>query len=193
MVLQKVQNLSCPVILAINKIDQLQDKERLLPYIEKVSQRMHFSHVIPICALQEKNVQPLLKVVRELLPKGLFHFDAEQITDRTERFLAAEIVREKITRQLGDELPYEIAVEIEKFSFENRILHIHALILVERDGQKRIVIGDRGSRLKLIGQEARKDMEWMFDNKVMLHLWVKVKGGWSDDDRALRSLGYSEE
>jgi len=104
--------------------------------------------------------------------------------------MAAEIVREKVLRQLGDEVPYDIAVEIEQWQFEGRVLHIHAAILVARKGQKRIVIGDQGSRLKSIGTEARKDMENLFDAKIMLHLWVKVKGGWSDDERALKSLGY---
>ena len=192
-VLQKLKNLKCPVYLVINKIDQINDKEKLLPHIETISQMHKFDEVFPMCALKGSNVEQLLSVVRKGLPKGLFHYSEDQITDRTERFLAAEIVREKIMRQLGDEIPYEIAVEIEKFSFEKRILHIHALILVERDGQKRIVIGDKGSRLKLIGSEARKDMESMFECQVMLHTWVKVKNGWSDDDRALRSLGYTDE
>ncbi|BCE01718.1 GTPase Era [Marinicellulosiphila megalodicopiae] len=192
-VLQKLKNVKCPVYLAINKIDQINDKEKLLPHIEMISKKHDFDAVFPMCALKGGNVEELLTVVRKVLPKGLFHYSDDQITDRTERFLAAEIVREKIMRQLGDEIPYEIAVEIEKFSFENRILHIHALILVERDGQKRIVIGDKGSRLKLIGSEARKDMEAMFECQVMLHTWVKVKNGWSDDERALRSLGYTDD
>jgi len=192
-VLQKLKNLKCPVYLVINKIDQINDKEKLLPHIEKIAKMHEFNEVFPMCALKGSNVEALLNVVRKGLPKGLFHYSEDQITDRTERFLAAEIVREKIMRQLGDEIPYEIAVEIEKFSFEKRILHIHSLILVERDGQKRIVIGDKGARLKLIGSEARKDMETMFECQVMLHTWVKVKSGWSDDDRALRSLGYTDD
>jgi len=119
-------------------------------------------------------------------------YPEDQITDRSSRFMAAEIVREKITRQLGDELPYEMAVEIEEFKQEGNLLNISALILVERDGQKRILIGDKGERIKLIGTDARKDMEKLFDMKIMLKLWVKVKSGWSDDERALRSLGYND-
>ena len=127
------------------------------------------------------------------LPESIHFFPEEQITDRSQRFLAAEIVREKIMRQLGDELPYAVAVEIEEFAGDEKgVLHISALILVERDGQKKIIIGDKGSRLRSIGTEARRDMERLFDSKVMLRLWVKVKSGWSDDERALRSLGYDD-
>ena len=133
-------------------------------------------------------------MISGLLPEGVHHFPEDQLTDRSSRFLAAELVREKIMRQLGDEIPYEITVEIEEFKHEMRpkgpLLTISALVLVERDSQKAIVIGERGSRLKLIGQEARKDMERLFDSKVMLNIWVKVKAGWSDDERALKSLGY---
>ena len=117
-------------------------------------------------------------------------FPEDQLTDRNSRYLAAEFVREKITRQMGDELPYEVAVEIEEFKLVDEVYHISALILVERSGQKKMLIGDAGSRLKLIGTEARKDMENLFGCKVMLRLWVKVKSGWSDDERALRSLGF---
>ncbi len=119
-------------------------------------------------------------------------YPEDQITNRSERFLAAELVREKIMRQLGEEIPYSMTVEIEEFSESPRLLEISALILVERDGQKKIIIGEGGSRLRQIGTEARKDMERAFDNKVMLRLWVKVKSGWSDDERALRSLGYTD-
>jgi GTP-binding protein Era len=126
------------------------------------------------------------------LPHAEHVFPADQITDKSSRFLAAELVREKIMRQLGAELPYQVTVDIEEFREEKGIIHISALILVERDGQKRIIIGEGGSRLKTIGQAARVDMETMFDSKVMLKLWVKVKTGWADDDRALRNLGYLE-
>jgi GTP-binding protein Era len=114
----------------------------------------------------------------------------DQVTDRSSRFIAAEIIREKITRQLGDELPYEVTVEIEKYTLQDAVVHIHALILVDKESQKQIIIGSRGSRLKLIGSAARVDMEKAFDAKVMLNLWVKVKSGWADDERALQSLGY---
>lgn len=141
-------------------------------------------------ALRGHNLDQLQKQVCDRLPEADHFYPADQITDRTSRFLAAEIVREKITRQLGDELPYQMTVEIEEFNHEGRIIHIGALILVERDGQKRILIGDKGDKIKQIGQAARLDMELLFDTKVMLKLWVKVKSGWSDDERALRSLGY---
>lgn len=124
------------------------------------------------------------------LPEGIHHFPDDQVTDRSQRFLAAELVREKIMRQLGDELPYQVTVEIEEFRDEGRVVHISALILVERAGQKKILIGDKGERIKNIGREARLDMERALDAKVMLNLWVKVKRGWSDDERALKSLGY---
>ena len=126
------------------------------------------------------------------MPQSTHFFPEDQITDRSQRFLAAEMVREKIMRQLGDELPYAVAVEIEEFRQEGAILNISALILVERDGQKRILIGEGGGRLRSIGTDARRDMERLFDSKVMLRLWVKVKSGWSDDERALRSLGYDD-
>ena len=148
--------------------------------------------LIPISAQHGHNLDALEELVAERLPEGEHFFPEDQITDRSSRFLAAELIREKIMRQLGAELPYQVAVEIEEFKYDNGVLHIHGLILVERDGQKKILIGQAGERIKRIGQEARQDMETLFDAKVMLNLWVKVKGGWSDDERALRSLGYSD-
>ncbi|MEX2367092.1 MAG: GTPase Era, partial [Pseudohongiellaceae bacterium] len=124
------------------------------------------------------------------LPEDEHQFPEDKLTDRNSRFLAAEFIREKITRQMGEELPYEVTVEVEEFKQVDKILHISAVILVEKGGQKKIIIGDKGSRLKLIGSESRKELERLFDTKVMLNLWVKVKKGWSDDERALRSLGY---
>ena len=143
-------------------------------------------------ALNNTNRAALEESIRKRLPEGIHFFSEDQITDRNERFLAAELVREKITRQLGDEVPYQVAVQIEEFKHERGVRHISALVLVEREGQKRILIGDKGSRLKSIGQQARLDMEELFDGKVMLNLWVKVRSGWSDDERALRSLGYTD-
>ena len=191
-VLEQVQASGAPVILAVNKVDLLADKRVLLPHLEALSQRADFAAIVPLSALREHNLDELDAEVLKLLPAGDFFFPEDQVTDRTERFLAAEIVREKITRQLGDELPYATAVEIEEFAEDRGVLHISALILVERRGQKRIVIGEGGSRLRAIGTEARKDMERLFDQKVMLRLWVKVRAGWSDDERALKSLGYDE-
>ncbi len=192
MVVKRLQNLECPIVLAVNKVDQLEDKEVLLPYLSKLSDRIQVDEIIPISALREINVDALEREVEKRLPKGMHFFPEDQITDRSSRFLAAEIVREKITRQLGDELPYQMTVEIEEFSHRGDIIHIGALILVERDGQKRILIGDKGAKIKQIGQQARIDMESLFDCKVMLKTWVKVKSGWSDDERALRSLGYDD-
>ena len=126
------------------------------------------------------------------MPKSQFLFPDDQVTDRSSRFLASELIREKVTRQLGDELPYDVTVEIEKFEQIGPTLHIHGLILVDRKGQKRIIVGAEGDRLKQIGTAAREDMEISFECKVMLHLWVKVKSCWADDERALQSFGYSD-
>lgn len=192
MVLEKVQHVKCPILLAVNKADRLEDKNELLPHLEWLATQLPQAEVVPISALHGQNLDTLERLVADNLPESEHFYPEDQITDRSSRFLAAELIREKIMRQLGAELPYQITVEIEEFKQEGRILHIHGLILVERDGQKKIIIGDKGERIKRIGQEARKDMEVLFDSKVMLNLWVKVKGGWSDDERALRSLGYTD-
>ena len=191
-VAEKLQHLNCPVILAVNKVDQIDDKETLLPHLQTLSEKLTVAEIVPMSALRNTNLDRLEQLITERLPQGIHMYPEDQITDRSSRFMAAEIVREKITRQLGDELPYEMAVEIEEFKQEGNLLNISALILVERDGQKKILIGDKGSRIKLIGTEARGDMEKLFEMKIMLKLWVKVKSGWSDDERALRSLGYNE-
>lgn len=191
-VAEKLQHLNCPIILAVNKVDQIEDKETLLPHLQTLSEKLNVAEIIPMSALRNTNLDRLEQLITERLPEGIHMYPEDQITDRSSRFMAAEIVREKITRQLGDELPYEMAVEIEEFKQEGNLLNISALILVERDGQKKILIGDKGSRIKLIGIEARGDMEKLFEMKIMLKLWVKVKSGWSDDERALRSLGYNE-
>lgn len=192
MVFERIQHLTCPLIIAVNKADRLEDKSQLLAHLEWLASKLPNAQIVPVSALHGHNLDTLERLVAEYLPVSEHFFPEDQITDRSSRFLAAEMVREKIMRQLGAELPYQITVEIEEFKQEGRILHIHALILVERDGQKKIIIGDKGERIKRIGQEARKDMEILFDSKIMLNLWVKVKSGWSDDERALRSLGYQE-
>lgn len=192
MVFERIQHLTCPLIIAVNKADRLEDKSQLLAHLEWLASKLPNAQIVPVSALHGHNLDTLERLVAEYLPISEHFFPEDQITDRSSRFLAAEMVREKIMRQLGAELPYQITVEIEEFKQEGRILHIHALILVERDGQKKIIIGDKGERIKRIGQEARKDMEILFDSKIMLNLWVKVKSGWSDDERALRSLGYQE-
>lgn len=191
-VLQQIQHSGLPAILVLNKVDLLSDKALLLPQLQALQEKGDFQAIIPLSALRGHNLQALEAEITARLPGASFFFPEEQITDRSQRFLAAEIVREKITRQLGDELPYSATVEIEDFAQDGDVLHIHALILVERSGQKRIIIGDKGSRLKAIGSESRRDMERLFGSRVMLNLWVKVKSGWSDDERALRSLGYDD-
>ncbi|MBA4501374.1 GTPase Era [Marinobacterium marinum] len=192
-VLEKLEHVRCPVILAVNKVDQLKDKDALLPQLDLLASKRHFDAIIPISAQKGHNVERLQREVEARMPEGMHMFPEDQITDRSSRFVAAELVREKLMRNLGDEVPYGTTVEIEEFSHDGRILNISALILVEREGQKRIVIGDSGAVIKTIGRDARLDMEKMFDSKVMLNLWVKVKRGWSDNERALQSLGYRHE
>jgi len=191
-VAEEIFNAKAPVIIAINKLDRLDSKEELLPHIEMLSKQFPSAQLIPVSALQGQQLDELESAIKQHIPEGMHYFPEEQITDKNQRFLTAELVREKITRQLGAEVPYEVAVEIESFKYEGNICHIDALILVEREGQKKIIIGDKGSRLKNIGQQARLDMERLLNCKVMLKLWVKVRRGWSDDDRALRSLGYED-
>ncbi|MEM6301831.1 MAG: GTPase Era, partial [Pseudomonadota bacterium] len=191
-VLTHCAQASAPVLLVINKIDLQDDINELLPHLETLSQREVFEELIPIAALRDKNLPLLEEQIVDRLPQGDFLFSEDEVTDRSVRFLVAEIVREKITRQLGDELPYAVAVEIEEFKTEGVVTHISALILVERKGQKAIIIGRGGERLRRIGSEARIDIERLIQSKVMLNLWVKVRSGWADDERALRSLGYDE-
>jgi GTP-binding protein Era len=192
MVLEEVQRAGLPTLLVVNKVDLLADKEALLPHLQSLAERGQFEAIIPLSALRRHNVEQLQQEILKYLPQSEHFFPEDQITDRSQRFLAAEIVREKIMRQLGDELPYAVTVEIEEFALDDDVLHISALILVERKGQKKIIIGEKGARLRSIGSEARRDMESLFDSRVMLRLWVKVKSGWSDDERALRSLGYDD-
>ncbi|WP_136248503.1 GTPase Era [Halomonas borealis] len=189
-VLDRLAHVQVPVILAVNKVDRLKDKQELLPWLESVGARRDFAAIVPIAAKHGTQVEALEAEVTKHLPESVHYFPEEQVTNKSQRFLAAELVREKVMRQLGDELPYQMTVEIEEFRDEGRVVHISALIMVERHGQKKILIGERGERIKKIGREARLDMERALDAKVMLNLWVKVKSGWSDDERALKSLGY---
>lgn len=191
-VLDLLSKTSVPVLLLINKIDLVKDKDKLLPHITELAKRRDFAEIVPLSALGGHNLELLHKLLKKMLPEGPFLFPDDQITDRSSRFLAAELIREKVTRQLGDEIPYEVSVEIEKFQQKGPVIHIHGLILVDNKGQKKIVIGKDGDRLKRIGSNAREDMERSFQSKVMLSLWVKVKSGWADDERALKSLGYIE-
>lgn len=188
-VLERLSSVEQPVILAINKIDELADKSALLPLISTHSARRNFSAIVPVSALQEKGLDVLEEALFKHLPEADFIYPEDQLTDKSERFFASEIIREKIIRQLGEELPYQTAVEIEEFVQDGNLLRISGLILVEKEGQKKIVIGDGGERLKKIGQQARIDMEEMFGHKVMLKLWVKVRRGWADSERTLNSLG----
>ncbi|TNC92417.1 GTPase Era [Thalassolituus sp.] len=193
MVLQTIKQQRAPAILVVNKVDFIKEKDDMLPYLEELSSRHKWDQIVPLSAKTGHNVERLEHLITSYLPESPYFYPEDQITDRSSRFLAAELVREKIMRQLGDELPYSMTVEIEEFVHDGRLIEISALILVERSSQKRIVIGDGGYRIKQIGQEARKDMETLFDSKVMLNLWVKVKSNWSDDERALRSLGYDDQ
>ena len=193
LVLKKLGQVSCPVILAVNKIDLLGNREELLPRLQALSEKYAFEQIIPISASKGDNVEQLEAVIERLLPQAPPLFPEDQVTDRSVRFLAAELVREKLFRKLGKELPYGLTVEIEQFKSDAKITHIHALIWVERKSQKFIVIGRQGRLLKETGIEARRDIETLIDGKVNLKLWVKVKEGWADDERALRSLGYTHD
>lgn len=179
-----------PVVLVLNKIDKVADKTELLPFIEQLSDLFPFAAVIPVSAERGAQLPVLLQEIQRHLPHGNPMFGEDEITDRSERFLAAEIVREKIFRLSGEEIPYSISVEIEKFETEGNLRRIFAAIIVDKDGQKPILIGKNGEKLKEIGSLARKDMEKLFSGKVYLELWVKVKSGWADDERAVKSLGY---
>jgi len=186
----RLGSLSRPLLIAINKTDRLGDKSRLISHMAFLAEALPGAEILPMSALKAEGVAQLEQRVGELLPQGVHLFAHDQITDRSSRFIAAERVREKIMRQLGDELPYQVAVQIEEFKQEGKLLHIHALILTERPGQKKILIGEGGERLKSIGSAARKELEALLESKIMLRLWVKVKSGWSDDERTLRSLGH---
>ena len=191
-VLQRLAAFDGVVILAVNKVDRIADKTQLLPFLAELSTKRQFASVVPMAALHGDNVTALEQTLLQHLPKRDFLFPSEQITTASQRFLAAEIIREKLTRLLRDELPYALTVEIESFVEEPQLVRIHALIWVERSGQKGIVIGNKGATLREVGRQARESLEQMLDCKVYLQTWVKVREGWSDDERALHSLGYVE-
>ncbi len=181
-----------PVFLVINKIDRVADKARLLPFIAEMAGKFSFKEIVPLSAEKEMQLDELVKAVLPSLPEGEPIFGEDEITEKSERFLAAELVREKLFRLLGEEIPYSTAVEIEEFKVEGNLRRIHALILVDKPGQKAIVIGRGGEKLKTIASRARGDMEKLFGGKVFLEVWVKTKSGWLDDERAIKSLGYEE-
>jgi len=193
-VASQLSKANCPVIVIFNKVDQLNDHATLLPNVEKLRAILPKAEFLPVSAKNGEKVDVLLDLLTGFMPESPTPiYPEDQLTDRSMRFLASEIVREKVVRLTGKELPYQTAVEIEEFKEDGDLLRIGALVLTERDGQKRIVIGEQGSRIKQIGIDARRDMEALFGSQVMLNIWVKVKTGWSDDDRALRSLGFDED
>ncbi|MBS3895621.1 GTPase Era [Silanimonas sp.] len=181
-----------PVVLVINKVDKLVEKGALLPFIAEVTKDRQFAAVHPVSARKQDGLRPLIKSLLALLPESPPLFAEDEITDRSERFLAAELVREQLMRKLGQEVPYSTTVEIEKFEEEGDKLRIAAIVWVEREGQKAIVIGQGGEMLKLIGSAARIAMEKLFGRRVFLQTWVRVREGWSDDEAALRQFGYGE-
>ncbi|MGH8177110.1 MAG: GTPase Era [Steroidobacter sp.] len=191
-VLNELAKLSRPIILIISKVDKVFPKERMLPFIEEMSRRAHYAEVVPLSALKHSNIDDLPALIAKRLPQSPPHFPADQITDRSNEFLAAEIVREKLTVRLRQELPYGLTVSIEQFKEEEGRLLVNAVIWVERSGQKAIVIGHGGEQLKEIGRSARLDMTELFKLPVHLETWVKVKENWSDNETALRQLGYDE-
>jgi len=177
-------------IAVVNKVDRVKRPSELLPFLERLARERDFRAIVPVSAQTGKNLPELLRVLRDALPEAAAMFPREQLTDRDERFFAAELLREKLFQQLGEELPYRCEVLIDSFRQEGRLRRIEATILVERESQKGIVVGVKGAQLKRIAQAARKDMERLFAGKVYLGVWVKVRRGWSDDERVLRQLGY---
>lgn len=194
-VAEKCARSDVPVIVLINKIDKFKNKEDLFPFLQRVSEKLDFVALIPVSAYTKSGFPAITDEILKYLPKQAAIFPEDYITDRSTRFLAAEIVREKLMRTLGEEVPYGATVEIEQFQFDEAEgrWHINALILVERAGQKQIVIGKKGEQIKQMGIQARKDLIQLLDARVHLELWVKVKENWSDDERALASLGYTED
>lgn len=190
LVLAKLKDVKAPVILVINKMDKLNDKAEVLPLIEKLKEKLDFADIIPLSATKVDNVEALEKQVAKFLPEGPHLFPDDQLTDKTIRFQVAELIREKLIQETEQEVPYSTTVEIEHYQEEEKLVDISAIIWVEREGQKPIVIGKNGERLKRIGTLARKDIETLIGRKVFLRLWVKIKDNWADDERALRSLGY---
>lgn len=189
-VLGLIKQSKVPCILVVNKVDKIVDKAQLLPWIEQISQRHDFAAIIPVSAKTGVQVDELQEKFVGYLPEGPHLFPDDQLTDRPIKFLCAELLREKIFRFCGQELPYAVTVDIESFKDEGNLVRIHALILVEKENHKRMVIGDKGQKLKEMATSARMDMEKLLDKKVFLQCWCKVKSGWADDDRILKQLGY---
>ena len=191
-IFKKLEQAGLPVILAVNKVDKVKDKDAILTFFAEAQHRFPFEHLVPISALKRTNLDQLESLIMKLLPENDLIYPEDQITDSPERFLAAEIVREKLTRRLGDELPYALTVEMERYEELPNITKIYAIIWVERLTQKNIVIGKDGEMLKKVGTDARFDIEKLIGQKVYLQLWVKVKKNWSDNERAMQSLGFND-
>ncbi len=190
--LKAMQHSEAVKVLVVNKIDRVQHKDDLLPFLQRVADKADFAHIHPVSALKNRQVDALLGTLKSLLPVHPPVFAEDQLTDRPTRFFVAEIIREKLMLRLHQELPYSLSVEVEKYSEEGGIVHIHATIWVERANQKRIVIGKGGEALKTVGIQARKDIESLIGGRVNLQLWVKVKSAWTDDIKALEQLGYTD-
>lgn len=186
----KILPESIPVILVVNKIDRLSDKNLLLPFLEEVAKAFRFAAIIPVSAMHKIQLAELLNAIRSYLPVNQPLYDKNEITDRSERFIASEFIREKLFRLIGDEIPYSTSVVVDQFKLEDHLHRIHATILVEKPNQKAIIIGKKGEKLKQIASQARKDMELLFGEKVYLEVWVKVKSGWADNESVLKNLGY---
>ncbi len=192
LVLESLARRELPVVLAVNKVDRIKPKEKLLPYLQEAAARADFKEVIPVSARNGQQLDVLEARVLELLPRGPNYYEDDQLTDRSERFFAAELLREQLTRRYAQELPYALTVEIERFEAEGNLYRIAALVWVEREGQKNILIGAQGESMKAAAREARLEMERFFDKRVYLDVWVKVKKSWSNDESALARLGYGD-
>ncbi|SFE65495.1 GTPase Era [Nitrosomonas sp. Nm166] len=186
----KILPKNIPVILVVNKIDMLADKNELLPFLGDIAKAFEFATIIPVSARQKIQLPELLTAIRGYLPVNPPLYDKDEITDRSERFIASEFIREKLFRLIGDEIPYSTSVVVDRFVLEDHLHKIYATILVEKPNQKAIIIGKKGERLKQIASQARKDMELLLGEKVYLEIWVKVKSGWADNENILKNLGH---
>jgi len=189
-VMEHLTKIKVPVILCVNKIDNLNTKDKILPYLENLGEKFQANEVFPLSAFKKNHTNGLRKLILKHLPQQEALFESDYVTDRSQRFVIAEFIREKLMRNLSNELPYDLTVEIEKFDLDGKMYRISARIFVDKPSQKSIVIGAKGEMLKKIGQESRISIEGFLESKVFLELWVKVRQGWSNDKRALASLGY---
>ena len=189
-VMEHLTKIKVPIILCVNKIDNLNTKDEILPYLENLGEKFQANEVFPLSAFKKNHTNGLRKLILKHLPQQEALFESDYVTDRSQRFVVAEFIREKLMRNLSNELPYDLTVEIEKFDLDSLMYRIAARIFVEKASQKSIVIGDKGKMLKQIGEESRVSIEGFLERKVFLELWVKVRQGWSNDKRALASLGY---